>query len=199
MNIEINPDYEKSTTLRALSAFLTLLADEAEGETKDQKILSAIVQKGLNHVEAAPALAEVNAYREEETLALAEHEAAVEQLVPPAFQPNLETQIKVDAKRTRRTKAEIEAAKVAEQGNVRAASQNSSASEPQSSVGVSVQAADLTIDDVRAALQRYTAVQGMDDGIALLKSYGAGRISELGLEQYPLFIAECDAPAQEAA
>lgn len=49
-----------------------------------------------------------------------------------------------------------------------------------------------TMDDVRAALQRYTATNSMAEGIALLKSYGAPRISELDAGQYGLFIAECD-------
>jgi hypothetical protein len=179
MNIEINPDYEKSTTLRALSAFLTLLADEQEGETKDAAILSAIVQKGLNHEEPELVVKmngqEVAATVEGTTLTLAPAEAepaplqAQEEAAPP--------------KRTRRTKAEM----AADAGNAAPAAAEKAAPATDSAT------VEASIDDVRAALQRYTAVHGMPDGIALLKNYGAGRISELGVEQYPLFIAECDA------
>lgn len=188
MNIEINPDFEKSTTLRALSAFLTLLADEADGETKDQKILSAIVQKGLNHVPTydseagakfvadAALMAQADAAREEGFASPAEVVALVDKVEQPA-----------PPKRTRRTKAEMEADKAVEQGNVAPVAEEKAAPATDSAT------VEQTIDDVRAALQRYTAVHGMPDGIALLKNYGAGRISELGVEQYPLFIAECDA------
>lgn len=190
MNIEINPDFEKSTTLRALSAFLTLLADEAEGSTKDSAILSAIVQKGLNHeAEHIKAYADAVVYGTGVTLD-GEH-VPIDQVVvqaqekaePAPLQAQEEAAPKEAVKRTRRTKAEM----AADAGNAVPAAAEKAAPATDSAT------ADLTIDDVRAALQRYTAVHGMPDGIALLKNYGAGRISELGLEQYPLFIAECDA------
>lgn len=49
----------------------------------------------------------------------------------------------------------------------------------------------LSIDEVRAALQQYTAAKGVPAGIELLKEYGAGRISELSSSQYPLFVERC--------
>lgn len=48
-----------------------------------------------------------------------------------------------------------------------------------------------TIDDVRAALQAFTAEHGMADGIALLKNFGAARVSELKVGDYAAFIAGC--------
>lgn len=50
---------------------------------------------------------------------------------------------------------------------------------------------EYTIDDVRGALQMYTAEKGVAAGIAVLKSFGAGRISELKAEDYPAFMREC--------
>lgn len=58
----------------------------------------------------------------------------------------------------------------------------------------------ITIDDLRAALQRFTAASGMPAGIELLKGFGCNRISELaekGDDVKAAFIAKC--PALEAA
>jgi len=49
----------------------------------------------------------------------------------------------------------------------------------------------LSIDEVRAALQQFTAVKGVPAGIELLKEFGAGRISELSFSQYPFFVERC--------
>jgi len=101
-------------------------------------------------------------------------------------------------KRTRRTKAEMEAARAAEageQGNVGATSGSEAPPVATSAATAESPTADVkapTLDDVRAALQRYTAANSMPQGIALLKNYGASRISELDIDQYALFIAECD-------
>lgn len=48
-----------------------------------------------------------------------------------------------------------------------------------------------TIDDVRAALQQFTGVKGVPAGIALLKEFDAGRISELNASEYSHFISRC--------
>lgn len=48
-----------------------------------------------------------------------------------------------------------------------------------------------TIDDVRAALQSYTAKAGIDGGIQLLKNFGAQRISELKAGDYAAFVGAC--------
>lgn len=50
-----------------------------------------------------------------------------------------------------------------------------------------------TIDDVRAALQGFTAQHGMASGIDLLKNFGASRVSELKVGDYAAFIAGCGA------
>ena len=51
--------------------------------------------------------------------------------------------------------------------------------------------AALSLDDVRAALQAFTASNGMPEGIAVLKSFQAVRVSELKPEQYADFIKAC--------
>jgi cellulase/cellobiase CelA1 len=61
-------------------------------------------------------------------------------------------------------------------------------------------ATPLTIDDLRAALQRFTAANGMPAGIELLKGFDCARISELaekGDDVKAAFIAKC--PEWEAA
>ena len=51
----------------------------------------------------------------------------------------------------------------------------------------------LSLDEVRAALQQFTAKNGVPAGIDLLKTYGAGRISELNADQYADFVERCAA------
>lgn len=51
----------------------------------------------------------------------------------------------------------------------------------------------LTIDDVRTALQGFTAKNGVPVGITLLKEFGAQRISELKRDQFAAFIEKCNA------
>lgn len=48
-----------------------------------------------------------------------------------------------------------------------------------------------TLDDVRAALQTFTAANGVPAGIELLKKYGAARVSELAEANYAAFLADC--------
>lgn len=48
-----------------------------------------------------------------------------------------------------------------------------------------------TLDEVRAALQGYTARHSIEDGIELLKEFKAGRISELKADDYTAFVAKC--------
>lgn len=52
---------------------------------------------------------------------------------------------------------------------------------------------ELTLDDVRSALQQFTAVKGITAGVALLRSFNAGRISELAADNYAAFVKECAA------
>lgn len=49
----------------------------------------------------------------------------------------------------------------------------------------------FTLDEVRSALQQYTAAKGIGAGVALLKEFGAGRISELAESDYASFVAGC--------
>lgn len=64
--------------------------------------------------------------------------------------------------------------------------------EPEASAPAPEPAA-FTIDDVRAALQGFTARQGLPAGIGLLKQFGASRISELKAEDYAAFVKGCAA------
>lgn len=48
-----------------------------------------------------------------------------------------------------------------------------------------------SLDDVRTALQAFTAGRGVPAGIELLKEFGAARISELKAEQFAAFILKC--------
>lgn len=48
-----------------------------------------------------------------------------------------------------------------------------------------------TVDDVRAALQDYTVAHGIPAGTALLKEFGAARISELNEGDYHAFVKRC--------
>ena len=93
------------------------------------------------------------------------------------------------AKRGRKPKAELQneiaepAEPVAEPAVV----------EEQPELPLAIEAKPATLDDVRSALQALTAEKGIPAGIELLKSFGAGRISELFADQYGEFIAKCAA------
>lgn len=86
----------------------------------------------------------------------------------------------------------IGAAKAVEELEAEVAEEAAAAEEPD--VPVVQEAADpatFTIDEVRAALQQFTAAKGVPAGIELLKKFGAGRISELAEGDYASFVAEC--------
>ena len=51
----------------------------------------------------------------------------------------------------------------------------------------------LSLDEVRAALQQFTATKGVPAGIELLKTFDAGRISELVAGKYAEFVEACAA------
>ena len=50
-----------------------------------------------------------------------------------------------------------------------------------------------TLDDVRSALQGFTATKSIEDAMALLREFGAARISELKEEDYAAFIEKAKA------
>lgn len=52
---------------------------------------------------------------------------------------------------------------------------------------------ELTLDDVRVALQKFAEKHGLPDGKALLHSFKASRISELAATDYAAFIKACQA------
>lgn len=51
---------------------------------------------------------------------------------------------------------------------------------------------ELTLDQVRAALQLFTAEKGVPAGIDILKAFNAGRISELTPDRYNQFVNACE-------
>lgn len=55
------------------------------------------------------------------------------------------------------------------------------------------EAKTYSLDEVRAALQQFTAKSGVPAGIDLLKSFNAGRISELDAGDYAAFVERCAA------
>ncbi|CAB5144375.1 hypothetical protein UFOVP147_8 [uncultured Caudovirales phage] len=103
----------------------------------------------------------------------------------------------VVVKRTRRTKAEIEADAAKEaaapvEKSAEPATETAS-TEPVAQAGST--APTVTLDDVRTALQAFTAAKGVPAGIELLKEFGAARISELKAEQFSAFILKCGGAA----
>lgn len=89
----------------------------------------------------------------------------------------------------KKTRAKKEAVEQVEKPVDTESSANTAATE--ATAGTS--AKPLTLDEVRAALQQYTASKGVPAGIELLKKFGAGRISELDADNYASFVAECAA------
>jgi len=65
------------------------------------------------------------------------------------------------------------------------------AAQQESDVGASTSTKPASLDEVRAALQAFTAKSGVPAGIELLKKYNAARISELEEQHYGAFIADC--------
>ena len=108
-----------------------------------------------------------------------------------------------EKKRGRKPKAEnpvvvktgeewIGAAKAVEELNAEVSEEAAAAEEPEAPVvQETADPATFTIDEVRAALQQFTAAKGVPAGIELLKKFGAGRISELAEGDYASFVAEC--------
>jgi hypothetical protein len=200
MNIQIDPQFENTEIMRAFAAFLTMAADLRDGETKDGPKLSSAVQVLLNDQPQATVGCNGASAQPEVSTGEAAGDGAGVEAVPAAVEAPA-----APVKRTRRKKAEMEAERAAE-SNVNATEVQTRAAEVAAEKhgvhggeGATLPTAEsFTIDDVRAALQRYTAANSMPQGIALLKNYGAGRISELREDQYSLFISECDAQKEAA-
>lgn len=198
MRIELNTNDESVHGLRHLAGLLLALAGETVAPAKPTSAIGAIVEApqatvGQNGASSQPVISAGEAAGNE---AGAEASAGTPADDAPA----------ASVTRKRRTKAEMEAARAAEAGNVSAAAtETDTGSTAGASTNVDAAATGstsepspgndkaLTLDDVRAALQRYTEKTSMQHAIVLLKNYGASRISELNAEQYGLFIAECDA------
>lgn len=101
------------------------------------------------------------------------------------------TPVKDAVKRTRRTKAEMEAdAAPAPAPEVAEAPKPEPVAAPVETAPSA--SAEATLDDVRAALQAFTAAKGVPAGIELLKEFGAARISELKAENFAAFIGKCN-------
>lgn len=91
-------------------------------------------------------------------------------------------------RRTRRTKAEMQAAAAAP------VEAPSDVEQPTEAVATEEPAvAKVTMDNVRAALQRVAAVKDMVAAKELLNKVGAKRLSEVPEAKYAEFVALCDA------
>lgn len=86
-----------------------------------------------------------------------------------------------------------EAAAQVDPTNASLSAASSSATSPADTVPV-----PITLDDLRAALQKIVGAKGMPAAIDLLKSFGAQRISELASEKQADFIAACNEQEVEA-
>lgn len=208
--MNLNLTLLSSEEMRAASAFIVLLADIREGSTRDGELLTAIMQKGLRNAGAdlEAQVEDAIKFGTGATLVKSTPEGDLQTLRVAPAELLVEPPVKEAIRRTRKAKdvVALTGAQLAEQGNAAAheapeakkPAENTGEEAKPSSTESTAPAASRTIDDVRAALQRYTASHSMTEGIALLKGYGAGRISELSEEQYPLFVAECDAPKEAA-
>ena len=68
--------------------------------------------------------------------------------------------------------------------------------EPPSQPAAAGEAKALTVDELRAGLQKFTVKHGMVKGKELLDSFGCARVTELadkGAEVHAQFMAKCDA------
>ena len=115
----------------------------------------------------------------------------VPEAVQPAPAPVKTRTMKEGIAASKAKKAEKEAAAAAEFASKQVPLDLPEANPAPSEATPVVASEPLTLDDVRAALQAFTATQGVPAGIALLKEYDAARISELKSEQYGDFIMAC--------
>lgn len=136
--------------------------------------------------------------READSVGVGQHEAtltrhpepqelpAVSAQIAAGLAPQPEVEPEADKpKRHRRTKAEMEAARAAEQQEV--APEPEGETHAEESVAAEP-AAQPTADEVRAALQAFVGKHGMPDALVLLKTFDAERVSEVPAERYAEFI-----------
>lgn len=99
-------------------------------------------------------------------------------------------EVPATTKRTRRTKAEIEAEKAAKAKPVETAAP----SQGQASSGTTGQAIGGTIgkEAVHQALQQVNVAVGLPKSREILQSFGANRISEIKEDQYKAFVDKCN-------
>lgn len=100
------------------------------------------------------------------------------------------------AKRGRKAKVEVEAPEPepitsGDEWKVPQPTQPAQAPVAEPAPAVAPAAPAPTLDQVRAALQQFTAEKGVPAGVELLKKFNAGRISELAEADYAAFVAEC--------
>lgn len=116
----------------------------------------------------------------------------------PSPQPPVETPAQTASEAPSEPATDVEAATPAKRGRkpkneLKTDPEVEVQPEPEPVVVAEPELRALSIDEVRAALQQYTAAKGVPAGIELLKKFSAGRISELAAEQYAAFVAECAA------
>lgn len=102
----------------------------------------------------------------------------------------------IEAKRRGRPRKEVPGVPVGKsEPQSPASTEDSAPKEESSSTSTDAEPAptspDLTLDDVRAALQEFTGAKGVPAGIALLREFGAARVSELPADKYAAFVEQC--------
>jgi len=97
------------------------------------------------------------------------------------------------AKRTRRTKAEMEAARAAEAATP--VTEAATATAEATPAPAKEKPAPATFSDAKAALTRIVQTDGLGvpGGTELLKAAGVARLTQLTEEQWPAFVAACEA------
>ena len=161
MNMSFDPIALSHKHLRATAAFLMSLAEDVAHQDHVGNAQPEVASNTGNHAAGVSSERSVPAGVIGGETTLAE--------VPA------EANVATVAKRQRRTKAEMEA----------------DAKPDTEAVQAPTPVTAPSIDAVRGALQAFTERRGMTDGMALLKQFNAGRISELQTEQFAAFIAEC--------
>ncbi|VWC95623.1 hypothetical protein BLA39750_02201 [Burkholderia lata] len=208
MRIELNTNDESPRGMRQLAALLMALAGDDASQRPVPGTAQVVPAAGGTLVDLTPqATVGINGASSEPVPRSpagdpAGTEAGAEAAATAGDAPASTVTADEKQKRTRRTKAEMEAARAS--GQIKPEATGNGVSDATAAVQAGALPSTITgepgkespsntIDDVRAALQRYTEKHSMQHGITLLKNYGANRISELDAAQYGLFIAECDA------
>lgn len=200
MQITIN-EYDHPETLRAVAVLLNTLA---ERNTHTGAGIGAITA-AVSTTDAQPAVAR-NTGSSTSVPSLSTEGAAVSEGVDVAGEtPEAKSTPSASEKPKRGRKPKEETVSGAETAQVSEHAQSVSASATAPTISeeaatiepdaaeVPAASSTLTLDDVRAALQKFTAAKGIPAGIELLGQFGAARVSEVKAEDFAAFVEKCGA------